>query len=53
MHFQPAGHYRCLHLPGNQYWASLLWAHAFAVLKDSSKSALFTLNADRYENYRG
>ena len=47
IHFQPAGHYRRLHLPGNQYWASLLWAHAFAALKDSSKSALFTLNADR------
>ena len=47
IHFQPAGHYRRLHLPGNQYWASLLWAHAFAALKDSSKPALFTLNADR------
>ena len=47
IHFQPAGHYRRLHLPGNQYWASLLLAHAFAALKDSSKPALFTLNADR------
>lgn len=44
---QPAGIYRQLHLPGHRYWASLLWAHVFAAVKDGSKSILLTLNMER------
>ena len=46
---QPAGYHSLPHLPGRQYWASLLWAHAFAALKDRSKTVLLTLNADRMD----
>ena len=35
IHCQPAGYHNLPHLPGRQYWASLLWAHSFAAIKDS------------------
>ena len=46
---QPAGFHTLPHLPGRQYWGSLLWAHSFAALKDSSKTVLLTLNAHKLE----
>ena len=47
---QLAGHHSLPHLPGRQYWASLLWAHVYKALTSlSSRSILLTLNAQRLE----
>lgn len=45
---QPAEFYRQLHLPGREYWASLLWAQTFAAVKESSKSTLLAMNMERF-----
>ena len=47
---QPAGYHSLPHLPGHQYWASLLWAHAYTTLTSlSSTSILLTFNTQRLE----
>ena len=39
----PAGYHTQPHLPGRQYWASLLWAHMFAAVRSTSKPIMLLL----------
>lgn len=41
----PAGYHTQPHLPGCQYWASLLWAHMFAAVRSTSKPIMLLLRS--------
>ena len=42
----PAGYHTQPHLPGHQYWASLLWTHAFAAVRSTSKPIMLPLKSE-------
>ena len=39
----PAGYHTQPHLPGRQFWASILWAHAFSAVKSTSKPVMLII----------